>query len=143
MPGNFIELTCILLIIMISCGCDHVTKPKLTSTLLNNSKNNILNPVGPSSNSTSDYFLIINVLKDLKLLQYYMNKTKNPGNYLTNPRAITNTNDKQDRKIPGTYVTKLTVFYSNKDQLTCNAISSNTSLYQCLDHLLDAKLKKS
>lgn len=100
-------------------------------------------------NTSSDYYLIINVLNDLNLLEYYLNRQDN--NNLTkittvfNPKNLVPETGSSDKTVRATgkesYVTKISVYYSNKDVLTCSQVPYNSSILKCSDNVLETKLR--
>lgn len=101
-------------------------------------------------NTSSDYYLIINVLNDLNLLEYYLNRQDNNNNLtkittVFNPKNLVPETGPSDKIVQATgkesYVTKISVYYSNKDVLTCSQVPYNSSILECSDKILGAKLR--
>jgi len=90
-----------------------------------------------SSNASSNYYLIINILKDLNLLGHYLNKQNLTGTSL----EFNQTRIRSEPEGPETYMTKLSVFYSSRDNLTCTNIPNNVATVKCIDNILENKLK--
>lgn len=89
-------------------------------------------------NKSSDYYLVISVLNDLNLLDYYL---KNLPKNLTSTQSPLKQDGNNKTNTKETFFTKLSVFYSSEDSLTCAEVPYNSSTVKCIDTILENKLK--